>query len=64
MAELTRLSGRSEWIELDVVERERTPSRLLKWVFSCIWPACRFRIQNSILEKWVSNTVEPLFTTG
>ena len=27
MAEITRLSGRSEWIELDFVERERTPRR-------------------------------------
>ncbi|NHX36955.1 IS6 family transposase, partial [Halolamina sp. R1-12] len=25
MAEITRLSGHSDWIELDFVERERTP---------------------------------------
>ncbi|MFC7166880.1 IS6 family transposase [Halospeciosus flavus] len=30
MAEITRLSGCSEWIELDFVERERTPSELMK----------------------------------
>ena len=30
MAEITRLSGRSDWIELDFVERERTPSELVK----------------------------------
>ena len=30
MAEITRLSGRSDWIELDFVERERTPSELMK----------------------------------
>ena len=30
MAEITRLSGRSDWIELDFVGRERTPSELTK----------------------------------
>ena len=30
MAEITRLSGCSDWLELDFVERERTPSELMK----------------------------------
>ena len=30
MAEIARLSGRSDWIELDFVERERTPSELME----------------------------------
>ena len=30
MAKITRLSGRSDWIELDFVEQERTPSELMK----------------------------------
>ena len=30
MTEITRLSGRSEWIDLDFVERERTPRRLME----------------------------------
>ncbi len=30
MAEIGRLSGRSDWIDLDFVERERTPRRLMK----------------------------------
>jgi len=30
MAEITRLSGCSDWIELDFVERERTPSELMR----------------------------------
>ena len=30
MAEITRLSGCSEWIDLDFVERERTPRRLME----------------------------------
>lgn len=30
MAEITRHSGRSDWIELECVERERTPRELMK----------------------------------
>ena len=30
MAEITRLNGCTDWIELDFVERERTPSELMK----------------------------------
>jgi len=30
MAEIARLSGRSDWIELEFVERERTPSELMQ----------------------------------
>jgi putative transposase len=30
MAEITRLSGCSDWLELDFVKRERTPSELMK----------------------------------
>jgi len=30
MTEITRLSGSSEWIDLDFVERERTPERAMK----------------------------------
>ncbi len=30
MAEITRLSGSSDWIELDFVERERTPHPLME----------------------------------
>jgi len=30
MAEIARLSGHSDWIDLDFVEREWTPRRLMK----------------------------------
>ena len=30
MAEITRLSGCSDWLELDFVDRERTPRELMK----------------------------------
>jgi len=45
MAEITRLSGRSGWIELDFMKRERTPSELMKLAFDFIWLDYRFRIQ-------------------
>jgi putative transposase len=32
MTEITRFSGRSDWIELNFVGRERTPSELIKLV--------------------------------
>jgi len=30
MAEITRLSGNNDWIDLDFVERERTPELAMK----------------------------------
>jgi len=30
MAKIARLSGHSDWIELEFAERERTPSELMK----------------------------------
>ena len=30
MAETNRLSGHSDWVELEFVERERTPSELMQ----------------------------------
>ena len=53
MAEITRLSGCSEWLELDVVERERTPRRLMEL---CI------RLHLAGLS--LSNTVKELETFG
>jgi putative transposase len=46
MAEITRLSGRSDWIELDFVERERTPSELMK-----------LGIRFNLAELSLSNTI-------
>jgi len=44
MAKITRFSGRSDWIELDFVERERTPSELMKLGIRLIWLDYHFRI--------------------
>ncbi len=35
MAEITRLSSCYDWFELDFVERERTPSHLIKLCIRC-----------------------------
>ena len=50
MAEITHLSGRSDWIKLDFVERERTPSELMK---IGIWP--------HLAELSLSNTIRKLY---
>ena len=64
MHEIDRLNSSTGWIDVDFVQRERTPERMLKSVFSCIWQAYRFRIPNSMLKSWESNGVERPSTTG
>jgi putative transposase len=49
VAEIARLSGHSEWIDLDFVERERTPE-----------PAMALGIQFHVASLSVSNAVELL----
>ena len=53
MVEITRLSGRSNWIELDFVEREWTPSELMK-----------LGIQLHLAELSLSNTIRELEKFG
>ena len=53
MAEITRLSGDSDWIDLDFVERERTPE-----------PAMALGIQSHVAGLSLSNTVELLDNLG
>lgn len=64
MAETDHLDESIEWIDLGFVERERTPDLRFKSVFSSIWLAYNFRIQNNISKGWVSNEVAQRFTTG
>lgn len=45
MAKIVCLSDCSEWINLDFVERERTPSELMKLVFDYIKRYYHYRIQ-------------------
>jgi len=49
VAKITRLSGRSDWMELDFVEREWTPSELVK-----------VGIQLYLAELSLSNTTREL----
>jgi len=53
MAEIARLTGHREWIDLDFVERERTPE-----------PAMVLGIQSHIAGLSLSNTVELLDCLG
>ena len=53
MAEIARLSGRSDWIEVEFVERERTPSELMQ-------PGIRLRLTGLSL----SNTIRELENFG
>jgi len=53
MPEITRLSGSSDWIELDFVERERTPE-----------PAMKLGIQMHLAGLSLSNTISVLDELG
>ena len=53
MAEISRLSGNRDWIDLDFVERERTPE-----------PAMKLGIQSHVAGLSLSNTVELLESLG
>jgi len=53
MAEITRLSGSSEWIDLDFVERKRTPERAMK-----------LGIQMHVAGLSLSNTISVLDNLG
>jgi len=53
MAEIARLSGSSDWIDLDFVERERTPERAMK-----------LGIQMHVAVLSLSNTISILDNLG
>ena len=53
MPEISRLSGNRDWIDLDFVERERTPK-----------PAMKLGIQSHVAGLSLSNTVELLDSLG
>ena len=53
MPEISRLSGNRDWIDLDFVERERTPE-----------PAMKLGIQSHVAGLSLSNTVELLDSLG
>jgi putative transposase len=53
MPEISRLSGNRDWIDLDFVERERTPE-----------PAMKIGIQSHVAGLSLSNTVELLEALG
>lgn len=64
MAKIAHLTGCSSWIDLEFVERERTPPRLMKPVFDYIWRNYRFRIPSPNLRNPMSNAVGKRSTIG
>ena len=64
MAEITRLSGNNDWIDLDCVDRERTPEPTMKLGIQMHLAGYHFRIQSLLLIVWVSNVLGKRFTIG
>lgn len=64
MSETNRLTGETDWIDLEFMKRERTPESIIEVGIQLHLARLSFRIPNSILRNWVSNAVEPLSTTG
>jgi len=64
MAEITRLSGCTYWIELDFVKREQTPSDLMK--IGIRYHLSGLSLSNTVreLENFGVNAHGRQFTTG
>jgi hypothetical protein len=58
MPEFDRLTESAGWIDLDFVERERTPRQIIQKVVGTIWREYHFRIQLHFLRIWVSDGAE------
>jgi len=57
MAEILRLNVWSDWLNVDFVERNRTPSQLMTLGIRCILRVYRSRIPSLSLNITVSNAV-------
>ena len=64
MPKTARLTESTEWIDLDFVERERTPREIIEKGIRTTSLDYHFRIQLFFLRNWVSNEVVLLFTIG
>ncbi|SEH64126.1 hypothetical protein SAMN05192561_11813 [Halopenitus malekzadehii] len=64
MPKISRLSGCTHWIDLDFVERQRTPERAMK--ISIQLQVVGFSLSNTIstLESWVSSNLAKQSTIG
>jgi len=64
MAEITRLSGCSDWVEFEFVERERTPSELMRLGIRLHLAGLYFRIPSKNLRSSVSSALGKPFMIG
>jgi len=66
MPEIARLNGCTDWIDLDFVERQRTPERAMKLGIQLQLAGLSLSNTVSILEElsWVSNDLEKQSTIG
>ena len=64
MAEIARLSDSSDWIDLDFVERERTPERAMKLGIQMHVAGLSLSIPSLFLISWVSSVLGKPFTIG
>jgi len=64
MAEIARLSGCLDWIDLDFVERQRTPERAMKLGIQLQLAGLSLRNTVPILEEWVSSAHRKPSTIG
>lgn len=64
MPEITRLSGDSDWIDLDFVERQWTPEFAMRLDIQMHLAGLSLSNTVSFLERLVSNALGKPFTTG
>ncbi len=64
MPEISRLSGNTDWIELDFVERQRTPGFAMRLGIQMHIAGLSLLNTISILRGWVSNALELPLTSG
>ena len=57
MAEIARLNGHREWIDLDLWSASGPPSQRWRWVFNRTLRGSRCRIPSTYSIVWVSNAV-------
>jgi putative transposase len=64
MAEIDRLAGNTNWIDVEFVERERTSEPIIEVGIQLYLAGLLLSNTKQALDSWVSAVVEPLSTAG
>jgi hypothetical protein len=64
VSEIAHLSGHRDWIDMDFVERERTPEPAVALGIQMYLIKYNFQIQSLYFTILASNALEGWFTTG